>query len=314
MKPRDIIAAYFFVQGFTVFAWWLMLFAVRKSVVWFQPREWPSDALLSFWLADLGLIGLGSVIIAVGVWKELDWAFTAVRCLAAICWYPALFCLASSLKADQAWIATALMVSMAGLSTAMATIQGKTGDDPRAFRVARMSELNLLLATLLQIIVFWGTFLWILPMGIIELEQYLQWERLNHAFQTPMASVLLLLASCLGLWSGFTMVSLGQGTPLPTAAAQRLVVKGPYRFVRNPMALAGIVQGIAVGWLLGSSAVIAYAFVGIFAWHFLVRPLEEKDLMKRFGEDYQRYRNRVRVWIPTIHSPVGDENERMSLR
>jgi protein-S-isoprenylcysteine O-methyltransferase Ste14 len=35
-----------------------------------------------------------------------------------------------------------------------------------------------------------------------------------------------------------------------------LVIAGPYRYVRNPMAVAGILQGIAVGWYLGSVSVI----------------------------------------------------------
>ncbi|WP_286178349.1 methyltransferase family protein [Rhodopirellula sp. JC639] len=97
------------------------------------------------------------------------------------------------------------------------------------------------------------------------------------------------------------MVTQGGGTPLPTATAPRLVVAGPYRFVRNPLALAGILQGIAVGWLLGSVPVIVYSLTGIFAWHVFVRPAEEQDLLDRFGTRYQR--------LPESRSSLGSINQ-----
>ena len=96
------------------------------------------------------------------------------------------------------------------------------------------------------------------------------------------------------------MATVGEGTPLPTATAPKLVVSGPYRFVRNPMALAGILQGVAVGWWLGSYVVLAYALAGAALWHLCVRPIEEADLRRRFGSDYERYQSCVRLWIPTL--------------
>jgi len=77
-----------------------------------------------------------------------------------------------------------------------------------------------------------------------------------------------------------------------------LVIAGPYRFVRNPMAVAGIAQGIAVGWYLGSYAVIVYSLVGAVLWHVPVRPVEECDLGERFGDDYFNYGKITRLWLP----------------
>ena len=79
-----------------------------------------------------------------------------------------------------------------------------------------------------------------------------------------------------------------------------MVVTGPYRYVRNPMAVAGLTQGVAVGLWLGSPAVVLYALAGGPLWNTFVRPWEEEDLVTRFGEPYRRYRERVRCWIPTI--------------
>ena len=80
----------------------------------------------------------------------------------------------------------------------------------------------------------------------------------------------------------------------------RLVIAGPYRWIRNPMAVAGIVQGAAVGLIMHSWLVIAYAIAGSLVWNYAIRPLEEGDLEKRFGQDFEDYRAAVRCWIPRI--------------
>jgi protein-S-isoprenylcysteine O-methyltransferase Ste14 len=113
-------------------------------------------------------------------------------------------------------------------------------------------------------------------------------------------SVVFLLASALGLWSAVAMSMRGGGTPLPSAMPNQLVVAGPYRFVRNPMAIAGIVQGAAVGLMLSSWLVVAYALAGSLVWNSVVRPLEEADLEARFGDEFRRYKRAVRCWRPRL--------------
>ena len=68
------------------------------------------------------------------------------------------------------------------------------------------------------------------------------------------------------------------------------------------MALAGIVQGIAVGIWTGSIWVILYPIVGAVLWHFTARDFEEQELLIRFGEPYQSYCNRVGLWLPRLFS------------
>ncbi|MEM6337020.1 MAG: isoprenylcysteine carboxylmethyltransferase family protein, partial [Bacteroidota bacterium] len=75
-------------------------------------------------------------------------------------------------------------------------------------------------------------------------------------------------------------------------------VRGPYRCVRNPMAVGGLSQGLAVGLWLGAWSVFAYVVAGGLLWHVFVRPIEEADLAARFGSRYEAYRRRVRCWIP----------------
>jgi protein-S-isoprenylcysteine O-methyltransferase Ste14 len=309
MNPKQIVAIYFLIQAISTAAWWLLLFAYPPSVKWFQPSDWPAGALLSFCLADFVLIIAGSVVAATGVLRQHEWAGNAVWAVTALTWYPTLVCLATSMQTSEAWGASSMMVSMSGLSLAMATIHGKAGQSPATIRVTVMQRPQAVLWTLGQTLVFWGVFLWVLPMGIVELEHHCGINGFAHEFQTPAATALLAIASCLGLWSGLTMATHGNGTPLPTATAPQLVIAGPYRFVRNPMAVAGIVQGLAVGWYLGSYSVIVYSLAGAVLWHIAVRPVEESDLRSRFGESYHDYQRRVRLWIPNLGQILQSDHD-----
>ncbi|TWU15470.1 methyltransferase family protein [Allorhodopirellula heiligendammensis] len=298
MHPRQIVASYFLIQATGTAAWWMLLNAYPPSVKWFQPIDWPSESLLSFWLADFVLIIAGSIIAATGVLRRSCWAGDVVWAVAVVTLYPTLVCLATSMQTGEAWIASAMMVSMAGLSLAMATIHGTVDQSAATIRVTAMNRPAAVLWTLGQTMIFWSVFLWVLPMGIVELERYCGIDGFGHAFQSPASIGLFAMASCLGLWSGITMATHGNGTPLPTATARRLVIAGPYQFVRNPMAVAGILQSLAVGWYLGSYAVMVYSLAGAVFWHVVVRPVEELDLAGRFGDDYRRYCKTVSLWFP----------------
>lgn len=163
-----------------------------------------------------------------------------------------------------------------------------------------------LAVTAAQILVFWGLFLGAIPLLLTFFEQ--RWG-LSMPFPSSagLAGVaVLVLASALGLWSAASMSTRGGGTPLPAAMPNRLVIAGPYRFVRNPMAASGIVQGVAVGLILSSWLVIAYAIAGSLLWNYVVRPLEESDLEARFGDEYRRYRAAVRCWWPRLNGIAAE--------
>ena len=158
---------------------------------------------------------------------------------------------------------------------------------PRGWHVAK---------TLLQTGIIWSLALWVVPQLIHRAE--LAWGVPGFAPPRGSGWLLFSVASCLGLWSGWTMAWRGEGTPLPLDTARKLVIAGPYRWVRNPMAVAGLAQGFAVGLLLGSYLILAYALAGGLIWQVLVRPIEEADLTRRFGEPYLGYCHQVRCWRP----------------
>ncbi|MGO3066114.1 MAG: methyltransferase family protein [Brevibacterium linens] len=165
---------------------------------------------------------------------------------------------------------------------------------------------RLLVHTTVQIVVFWGVFLIIIPVIINAFE-----DRWNLAYKFPILLVvvgfaLLAVSSVIGVWSARAIANFGSGTPLPSQMAHHLVARGPYAFVRNPMAIAGIVQGVAMGLLIGSWLVVVYALIGSLLWNWFIRPHEEADLLERFGDEYRDYAKRVRCWWPTFSTAEPD--------
>lgn len=291
------IAIYFIVQAIAVAVWWAILLIWPASIHWFQPRGWPRETLLSFWLADGVLIVGGSLVTGWLVFTQHRLARFAVWAIAGTALYAAFYCLGCSVHCDDAWLATSMMVSMAGLNVVMGTMFGIEGE-PLLVREHRQSPLGASLLTLFQTVIFWTVFLWILPEGIHELTGRMGWHGVLFTPVVVAGWLVFLLGSSLGLWSGITMAVIGRGTPLPTSTAPDLVVSGPYHFVRNPMAMAGVIQGVAVSMWMGNAIITLYAILGAITWHVLVRPFEEQDLEERFGDAYQSYKASVGVWWP----------------
>jgi protein-S-isoprenylcysteine O-methyltransferase Ste14 len=108
--------------------------------------------------------------------------------------------------------------------------------------------------------------------------------------------------TCVGLLLMYRTISLfareGDGTLAPWDPPRRLVVRGPYRYVRNPMITGVITILIGEAVLFGSPWVLAWAaaFLAINAIWF--PRVEEPGLVKRFGSDYEEYRRQVPRWVP----------------
>jgi predicted DCC family thiol-disulfide oxidoreductase YuxK/protein-S-isoprenylcysteine O-methyltransferase Ste14 len=183
------------------------------------------------------------------------------------------------------------------------------------FRIARPAPTwwNLV-KTISQAAVFWTLFLVVVPWLIFSVETFAGVCHFSFPNQAVFAWVGFTLASSLGIWSGVTMAIAGKGTPLPSDTARELVRSGPYRYIRNPMAVAGLAQAACVGIWLGSYGTLFYVFVGMVLWNLAVRPIEEADLQKRFGEDFEQYKRSVRCWIPSFRRHVCEREETSSIR
>ena len=103
----------------------------------------------------------------------------------------------------------------------------------------------------------------------------------------------VLLGACI-----FEFARSGRGTLSPVDPPRHLVVRGLYRYVRNPMYLA--VTTIVLGEVMvtRSSALAFYWIAWFAAVNLFVIGYEEPTLRRQFGASYHEYSNQVGRWIP----------------
>ena len=104
----------------------------------------------------------------------------------------------------------------------------------------------------------------------------------------------------LALTTIFLFIYDGRGTPAVFDRPKRFVPHGPYRLVRNPMYIGGILMLLGLGCYLESIAMVLYAGLVFLLIHTFVVLVEEPGLRKRFGENYVAYCHAVPRWIPSI--------------
>ena len=111
---------------------------------------------------------------------------------------------------------------------------------------------------------------------------------------------LLLGASgaALALTCILTLVFVGSGTPAPFDPPRRLVVRGPYRLVRNPMYLGAGLALSGAGLFYQSIPLLGYAGVFLLITHLFVLLYEEPTLRQTFDGDYEAYCRQVGRWWP----------------
>ncbi len=118
----------------------------------------------------------------------------------------------------------------------------------------------------------------------------------------PVALGLVLLVAGLALWARTValLARVGEGTLAPWDPTRRLVVRGIYRHVRNPMISA------VLAVLLGEAALVgSWPLLGCFLAFLVLGALyvprgEERGLVRRFGGEYLRYAHHVPRWVPRL--------------
>ena len=130
--------------------------------------------------------------------------------------------------------------------------------------------------------------------------QLLTWSGIPRptSIGTPQIAGLMVatLGALLVVWCVLTFVANGKGTPAPFDPPRRLVVSGPYRYMRNPMYFgAGLaISGAALFYQ--SILLLAYASAFLLFFHVFVVFFEEPALQRTFGDDYESYSRQVRRW------------------
>ncbi len=153
--------------------------------------------------------------------------------------------------------------------------------------------------TLIFTLVIPGTVAVYLPRGIIRRETggYLPAGGWHWLGALPLA---LGLAGY--LWCVWDFGTAGRGTPFPLDAPRKLVVRGLYRYVRNPMYVSVLCVVLGQAALFASRNALLYALTVSLLFHLFVLLYEEPALRAQFGDEYDSYRRRVPRWLPRLKS------------
>ena len=120
-----------------------------------------------------------------------------------------------------------------------------------------------------------------------------EWDAMRYVAAGFAAAGLLIIATAISQFTNAKTTI----NPMTPDNAEKLVVKGLYRFTRNPMYLG--VLFLLLAWAAFLQNVVSFAPAALFIVFmtlFQIKP-EEKALRKKFGADYDEYCRRVRRWI-----------------
>jgi len=116
------------------------------------------------------------------------------------------------------------------------------------------------------------------------------------------ALIAFVIGAALFFSTVYLFATVGRGTLAPWDPPARLVVRGPYRFVRNPM-ISGVLFVIVAEALFFRSASIAIWAAAFFVINAIYIPLaEEPGLERRFGDEYRTYKRAVPRLLPRLTS------------
>ena len=123
------------------------------------------------------------------------------------------------------------------------------------------------------------------------------WRRFVDLRVLPLGAALLAAGLALSLWGA--LLFRAEGTELnPTSPGnKKLVVRGPFRWTRNPMYLALVIFTLGLAFAVGGLPVFAVPVL-VFATANLVHiPFEEAKMRRQFGAAFDDYAARVRRWL-----------------
>jgi protein-S-isoprenylcysteine O-methyltransferase Ste14 len=117
-----------------------------------------------------------------------------------------------------------------------------------------------------------------------------------------LSQVFLGAGAAMYLWCAWDFAVKGMGTPAPIDAPRKLVVKGLYRFVRNPMYLSVLCLVLSQALTFFSLPILVYFVFIVACFHLFVIVYEEPHLRNVFGERYEDYCRMVPRWLPRLGS------------
>lgn len=129
---------------------------------------------------------------------------------------------------------------------------------------------------------------------------------LNDTFHLPVysnitlkiiGSIFILSVMLIDISSFILFKRFGQGTPVIIEPTKKLVIKGLYKYTRNPIYLGHILILIGEFLIFGRPLLLAYILLVFLLLRFYIMKYEEPEMERKFGQDYIKYKTNVNRWL-----------------
>ncbi len=163
------------------------------------------------------------------------------------------------------------------------------------------SKKQRMMAVILGGVVFWLVIPFLIIVVSSDVDQKLNLPKFYYGLINPVVGLLFIVAGWLfANWTVKVQFSLGKGTPIPFMATQKLVVKGPYVYCRNPMTLGTATFYLGAAIWLGSISAIGLGLIYPVGILIYIKLIEEGELEERFGPEYLEYKMKTPFLIPSF--------------
>ncbi|GAB4416788.1 MAG: protein-S-isoprenylcysteine O-methyltransferase [Anaerolineales bacterium] len=144
-----------------------------------------------------------------------------------------------------------------------------------------------------------GLLLWISPLAYLINPTWMAWAKIGLPEWVRWLGVGIGLLCTIGVYWLFSSIGSGITPTSATRTDHKLIISGPYRWVRHPLYTFGSTMFAAFGmmadnWFIAGLGLLAFILMAIRT------PAEEANLIKKFGDEYREYMQRTGKFLPKL--------------
>ena len=109
-------------------------------------------------------------------------------------------------------------------------------------------------------------------------------------------AIVILAGYFLGIWPSRLFKETGQNVT-PWSETPEIIIRGPYKFTRNPMYLMMMLVNLGFAVILSEAWIVVFMPILVVVLYHIAIKHEEVYLEEQFGDSYRAYKNSVRRWI-----------------
>lgn len=122
----------------------------------------------------------------------------------------------------------------------------------------------------------------------------------NSLLLLLVSGMIAILGFGLAMWTIVIFKTIGKGTPNPKVPPTEMVISGPYKYSRNPMAFGGFLFLLGESGIYQSPSLAGLAVLFAVILYLNTVYIEEPQLRKRFGQPYEKYCETVPRFLPKL--------------